>query len=63
MNNAILREKLENHICHIHKQPATFTMANHGALEIHTCCILFNKQLNLMADKYADESVNSKKTA
>lgn len=49
MSINILKEKLQNNTCHIHKQQPSTTIGENGDVNIKTCCILFEKQLQLLA--------------
>jgi hypothetical protein len=56
MNINILKEKLEKNPCHIHKQLPITTLSENGDLRIKTCCILFEKQLNLLVDQQYEKN-------
>ena len=50
MNINDLKEKLEKNTCHIHNQTPIATILEDGHLNFKTCCILFEQQLNLLAE-------------
>lgn len=52
MNTNILKEKLAQNICHIHKQEPVLNILENGSLQIKTCCILFKNQLHLIANEH-----------
>lgn len=52
-----LKKKLENNTCHIHKQQPITSISENGDLNVKTCCILFEKQLNLLVDGQNEQNL------
>lgn len=52
MDSFKLKERLETITCHIHGDAAYITVLEDKTVEIETCCLLFRRQLLLMAGEH-----------